>query len=45
MKVFSANIQECLRSKAAEMGAHFVAKPVTEKTVGQAIAFFKGNGG
>jgi len=43
--IFSANIQECLRSKAAEMGAHFVAKPVTEKTVGQAIAFFKGNGG
>jgi len=43
--IFSANIQECLRSRAAELGAHFVAKPVTEKSVGQAITFFKGEGG
>lgn len=42
--IFSANIQECLRSRAADLGAHFVAKPVTEKTVGQAITFFKGAG-
>jgi len=40
--IFSANIQECLRSRAAELGAHFVAKPVTEKSVGQAVSFFKG---
>jgi len=40
--IFSANIQESLRSRAAELGANFVAKPVTEKSVGQAIAFFKG---
>jgi len=43
--IFSANIQECLRSRAAELGAHFVAKPVTEKSVGQAITFFKGERG
>lgn len=39
--IFSANIQESLRSRAAEMGAHFVAKPVTEKSVANALAFFK----
>jgi two-component system, chemotaxis family, chemotaxis protein CheY len=39
--IFSANIQECLRSRAAELGAHFVAKPVTEKSVGLAVAFFQ----
>ena len=38
--IFSANIQDSLRSRAAEMGAHFVAKPVTEKSVGAAIEFF-----
>jgi DNA-binding NarL/FixJ family response regulator len=43
--IFSANIQECLRSRAAELGAHFVAKPVTEKSVDLAISFFKGAGG
>lgn len=43
--IFSANIQESLRSRAAELGAQFVAKPVTEKSVTQAIAFFKGEGG
>ena len=42
--IFSANIQESLRSRAAELGAHFVAKPVTEKSVNQAISFFKGEG-
>ncbi|PRC93049.1 response regulator transcription factor [Solimicrobium silvestre] len=39
--VFSANIQECLRTHAAKLGARFVAKPVTEKSVEQAITFFK----
>jgi two-component system chemotaxis response regulator CheY len=43
--IFSANIQECLRSRAADMGAHFVAKPVTEKSVDNAISHFKGAGG
>ena len=43
--IFSANIQESLRSRAAELGAHFVAKPVTEKSVALALAFFKGEGG
>ena len=39
--IFSANIQESLRSRAAELGAQFVAKPVTEKSVGQAMTFFE----
>ena len=43
--IFSANIQESLRSRAAELGAHFVAKPVTEKSVDLATLFFKGDGG
>ena len=43
--IFSANIQEVLRSRAADLGAHFVAKPVTEKSVELAVAFFKGEGG
>ncbi len=42
--IFSANIQESLRTRAADLGAHFVAKPVTEKSVGIAIAFFKAQG-
>jgi len=40
--IFSANIQESMQLRAAELGAKFVAKPVTEKTVAQAIAFFLG---
>lgn len=39
--IFSANIQETHHTGAAAMGACFVAKPVTEKTVAQALAFFE----
>lgn len=38
--IFSANIQESMQNKAAELGVKFVAKPVTEKSVAQALAFF-----
>jgi len=40
--IFSANIQESMQLKAVELGAKFVPKPVTEKTVAQAIEFFLG---
>lgn len=39
--IFSANIQESLRTRAAALGTLFVAKPVTEKSVGQALIFFE----
>ena len=40
--IFSTNIQESMQLRAAELGAKFVSKPVTEKTVAQAIAYFLG---
>jgi CheY-like chemotaxis protein len=40
--IFSANIQESHRTRAAALGAKFIAKPVTEKTVAQALDFFEG---
>lgn len=39
--IFSANIQESHQSRAFQMGARFVAKPVTEKSVDQALAYFE----
>lgn len=39
--IFSANIQEAQQVRAAALGAHFIAKPVTEKTVAQALDFFE----
>ena len=41
--IFSSNIQEAHRTRAASLGARFVAKPVTEKTVAQALEFFESN--
>jgi CheY-like chemotaxis protein len=38
--VFSANIQESHQTRAAALGARFVAKPVTERTVAKALEFF-----
>lgn len=38
--IFSANIQETFQDKASAMGATFVAKPVTEKTIAEAIHYF-----
>lgn len=40
--IFSANIQEAAQSRAQQLGALFVAKPVTEKSIAQAIGYFTG---
>lgn len=40
MVLFSANVQGSHQTRADVMGAKFVAKPVTEKTVLQALTFF-----
>lgn len=37
----TANIQESTRDAAARAGLHFVAKPITALSVGEAIAFFE----
>lgn len=39
--IFSGNIQESQQCRAAELGAKFVAKPVTEKSVEQALLHFE----
>jgi CheY-like chemotaxis protein len=39
--VFSANIQDSHQTRAATLGARFVAKPVTEKSVARALEFFE----
>jgi len=39
--VFSSNIQKSHQSRAAELGARFVAKPVTQASVAQALDFFE----
>ena len=39
--IFSANIQESHQTRAATLGAKFVAKPVTERTVALALDFFE----
>ncbi|MCU6435502.1 response regulator [Undibacterium sp. Jales W-56] len=41
--VFSANIQETFQSRSTKLGAVFVAKPVTEKSIALALAHFLGN--
>jgi two-component system chemotaxis response regulator CheY len=40
MVIFSANIQETSQTRASAVGAVFVAKPVTEKSVTQALEHF-----
>jgi CheY-like chemotaxis protein len=40
--IFSANIQESVQSRAHQLGAVFVAKPVTEKSIAQALRYFAG---
>lgn len=40
--IFSANIQEAAQSRAQQLGALFVAKPVTEKSIAQALGHFAG---
>lgn len=39
--IFSANIQDSHQTRAATLGARFVAKPVTEKSVARALEFFE----
>ncbi|MDO8653774.1 MAG: response regulator [Undibacterium sp.] len=40
--IFSANIQETSQNRASSVGAIFVAKPVTEKSIAQALEHFAG---
>ncbi|MBC7682312.1 MAG: response regulator [Ferruginibacter sp.] len=41
LTLFSANIQESQKTRAAELGVKFVAKPVSDKSVTEALAFFE----
>jgi CheY-like chemotaxis protein len=41
MVMFSANVQAVYQTRASAMGACFVAKPVSEKSVQQALRFFE----
>jgi len=38
--IFSANVQDTMQSKANSIGSIFVAKPVTEKSIGVVINYF-----
>jgi two-component system chemotaxis response regulator CheY len=40
--IFSANIQESFQDRASAMGAIFVAKPITEKSIAEALRYFLG---
>ena len=40
--IFSANIQETFQNRASSIGAIFVAKPVTERSIAEAIQHFLG---
>ncbi|WP_394781223.1 response regulator [Undibacterium sp.] len=40
--IFSANIQESFQMRSSAVGAVFVAKPVTEKSIAHALEHFKG---
>ncbi|MBC3831330.1 response regulator [Undibacterium amnicola] len=40
--IFSANIQESFQDRATAMGAIFVAKPITEKSIAEALHYFLG---
>jgi CheY-like chemotaxis protein len=42
MVIFSANIQESFQTRSQSLGAVFVAKPVTEKSIAQALDHFAG---
>ena len=37
----TANIQESTREAASKVGIHFVPKPITAATIGDAVAFFE----
>jgi len=40
--ILTANVQEANQNRAITLGARFVPKPVTEKTVGKILEFFNG---
>ncbi|WP_374247727.1 response regulator [Thermomonas sp.] len=40
--IFTANIQEAVQGRAQQLGAVFVPKPVTEKSIAQALQYFMG---
>lgn len=40
--IFSANIQESFQNRAANLGTIFVAKPITEKSIANALNYFTG---
>jgi two-component system chemotaxis response regulator CheY len=40
--IFSANIQETFQERATAMGATFIAKPITEKSIAEALHYFLG---
>ncbi len=40
--IFSANIQESFQNRASSIGAIFVAKPVTERSIAEAMTHFVG---
>ena len=40
--IFSANIQESFQERTTAMGAIFVAKPITEKSIAEALRYFLG---
>ncbi len=42
LTLFSANIQESQKARASQIGVKFVAKPVSEKSVLEAVGFFEG---
>lgn len=41
LALFSANIQESQKVRAVELGVKFVAKPVSDKSVTEALTFFE----
>jgi two-component system chemotaxis response regulator CheY len=41
LALFSANIQESQKTRASQIGVKFVAKPVSEKSVLEALAYFE----
>ena len=40
--IFSANIQESFQERTTALGATFVAKPITEKSIAEAMRYFLG---
>ena len=39
--IFSANVQDTMQTRATTLGAIFVAKPVTEKSIAIVLNYFK----